>query len=66
MNDNQKFLDTAATAEYLGVSAETLKGWRSRGMGPPFRKLPNAKVSYRRADLDRFNEQHIIDPSRAA
>ena len=61
-----EYLDTAATSAYLGVSPETLKGWRSQRKGPKFRKLPNAKVTYRRTDLDAFNAACVVDPTKAA
>jgi hypothetical protein len=61
----EQYFDTAATSEYLGVSTETLKGWRSRGKGPKYRKLPNGKVTYRRTDLDAFNAACVVDPKAA-
>ena len=44
-----KYLDSAAAADRIGVSARTLEKWRSAGEGPPFLKL-GRRVTYRPAD----------------
>ena len=59
-------LNTPAAAEYMGVPEQTLKAWRSRGKGPPYRKFPNGKVAYRHQDLDKFSEAHVVVPGEAA
>jgi Helix-turn-helix domain len=53
-------LDTQQAAEYLGVSFDTLCGWRVKGVGPRFVKLMSggsrAPIRYRVVDLDEFIE----------
>jgi hypothetical protein len=53
-------LDTQQAAEYLGVSFDTLCGWRVKGVGPRFVKLASggsrAPIRYRVQDLDAFIE----------
>lgn len=49
-------------AEYLDAPAATLRQWRYLGKGPRYVKLPNGGVRYRRADLERFIAEHIIQP----
>lgn len=50
---SRRMLDTKASAEYLGLSPNTLSRWRWSGDGPVFVKLGNA-VRYRIEDLDAF------------
>jgi hypothetical protein len=47
--------DERFTANRLGVSVETLRTWRKRGVGPRYRKLGRC-VRYSLADLDAFVE----------
>ena len=47
--------DEYETAELLGISVKTLRGWRCRGGGPVFRKV-GASVRYADADLSEFLE----------
>jgi hypothetical protein len=58
-------LDPPQAGEYLGVSADTLKYWRHTKKGPQYRKLPNGKISYSRADLDAFIASCVVDPRAA-
>lgn len=46
-------LDTRAAADFLGVSARTLEGFRVRGGGPRFVKIGGA-VRYRLASLEKY------------
>lgn len=64
---------TAEAAEYLEIvtgvphAAATLEGWRVRppkGGGPEFRKY-SSKVTYQRADLDRFVERRLGAPMKS-
>ena len=49
-------LDTPAAADFLGVSARTLEGFRVRGGGPRFVKIGGA-VRYRLASLEEYLRQ---------
>lgn len=49
-------LDTRAAADFLGVSARTLEGFRVRGGGPRFVKI-GGSVRYRIASLEEFLRQ---------
>jgi hypothetical protein len=42
-------------AEYLRVSAHTLRGWRVSGKGPRFREH-GGRIVYATADLDRWSD----------
>jgi len=46
-------LDTRAAADFLGVSARTLEGFRVRGGGPRFVKIGGA-VRYRVTSLEEY------------
>jgi len=45
-NRNERF-----AAAYLGVHVETVRGWRKRKTGPPWRKVNGRLVRYSLADL---------------
>lgn len=45
-----KLLDTPATAEFVGMRPNTLEIWRTKGEGPPYRKVGRA-VRYVEAEV---------------
>ena len=50
-------LDGAGAAAYLGgLSAHTLRNWRTRGVGPRYLRLGD-RVVYRIADLDAYLDE---------
>ena len=51
MNDERNYLSTCEAAEYLGLSARTLRRYRVTGDGPVFHRF-GGRVRYRREDLD--------------
>jgi len=46
-------------AALLGFSVRALQGWRVKGGGPPFVKVSERAVRYRRRDLIAWAEQRI-------
>lgn len=50
-------LDTRGAADFLGVSARTLEGFRVRGGGPRFVKIGGA-VRYRLTSLEEYLQHH--------
>lgn len=46
-------------ARYLGISANTLRGWRVRKTGPAYHKSGRA-VRYSRTDLDDWNRANRV------
>ena len=48
----EPLLEAAEVAHWLGVSPETLRGWRLRRTGPPFVRLTRKVVRYRRSDVE--------------
>ena len=48
------YLHTAAAAEYLGVSQNTIRKWASRGDIPMHRNPANGYRLFKRSDLDKF------------
>ena len=65
MNDvtkrNTDLLDEHEAAVVLSKPAGTLRQWRSRGLGPTYVKL-GMSIRYRRADLERFIADNVIQP----
>ena len=64
-------LTTVEASEYFdsrgdAVPEQTLKQWRSQGRGPRYIKLPNGNVRYRADWLDKFLDEHVVEPERAA
>ena len=57
-------LSTSEVAEFLRISAGTLKCWRRRKVrsGPRFIKVHSRAVRYRVRDLERFLDSRAIDP----
>ena len=51
--DNPDRLTEGDAADYLGISAATLRNWRFRGEGPAFVRI-GAAVRYERNDLNAF------------
>lgn len=54
-------LDPPATARALGVTVDTLKAWRRKGVGPPFVRFGN-RIRYRATDLDTWLDSQTITP----
>jgi hypothetical protein len=46
----------AAAAPYVGSTEATLRTWRHQGKGPVYYKDPSGQITYRKSDLDTFNE----------
>jgi predicted DNA-binding transcriptional regulator AlpA len=44
-------------AEFLGYSKRALQNWRHRGDGPPYIRISERAVRYRRRDLIRWCEE---------
>lgn len=51
-------------AEMLGVPVGTLANWRYQGRGPAFVKV-GRHVRYRRSDVVRWIEAHVVGTRRA-
>jgi len=51
-------------ADFLGVPSGTLAQWRSERRGPPFIKLENRLVRYRRSDLEEYLAGHVVATNR--
>lgn len=60
MSEEAPILRTKAAARYLGCSHQWLIKARARGDGPPYLRLGNTIVAYRREDLDRYLEKRVI------
>lgn len=52
--------DTAC--QMLGVSSETLKAWRHRGIGPRYVRVGRC-VRYAPEDLDAWRREQTVDPA---
>ena len=59
------FLNVGQAAEYLGVSAASLRNWSDQGKVPVYR-TPGGQRRYRVTDLDKFIESWRETPVSAA
>lgn len=65
--DERRLVTADEAAKALGFSTETLKSARiHRKESNPLRDLPFVRIGrnvrYRKADLDAFIDEHVVDP----
>jgi excisionase family DNA binding protein len=73
MEGRHRLLSVSEAAEFLGVSADSLRKWSDQGMLPVYR-TPGGQRRYSPADLQRFIESmrepptgsHTTDTARRA
>ena len=51
--------NTVEAATRVGVAPQTLRVWRSQGVGPNFCKISSNRVVYREQDLESFLESKL-------
>lgn len=67
MDTNEPMETTAEVSRRLGIPAGTLKRWRFERRGPAYFKMgERGHIRYRRADIDAFIEQQMVDPQAEA
>ena len=74
-----KLLSSEAAAALLGVTRETLRAWRRRGIGPAYTRLPgghvrhgktfwhakqHGRIAYRLSDLDAYIQRQTVQAGR--
>lgn len=65
MQPAKRLLNVGEAANYLGVSAASLRSWSDRGLVPSYR-TPGGQRRYSRDDLERFIESmRVPTPSDA-
>lgn len=57
---SNRLINEHEAADYLGYSVRALQNWRHRGGGPPFIKVSNRTVRYRRRDLDAWATARLV------
>ncbi len=60
--ESDSLIDTRSAAQLLAMSEDTLKAWRTRKVGPPYRKI-NGAVRYVRSELEAYLEEVRVNPS---
>jgi hypothetical protein len=60
--DPEDRMTPAEAALYLGVTVQTLRGWRSKRCGPPFFQPTRYAIFYARADLREWLMQRRVRP----
>ena len=53
MEPSQRFFNISEAAEYLGVSAASLRKWSDQGLVPVYR-MPGGQRRYSHADIEDF------------
>jgi Helix-turn-helix domain len=56
-------LNTVQAAEWLGMSANTLRDWRSREIGPPYIVISPRCIRYAIEDLEKYVAERRRIPS---
>ena len=54
-------LDTDQLADFIHVSADTLRYWRHIGKGPKYFRMGGRKVFYRQEDIDAWLTEQYKD-----
>jgi predicted DNA-binding transcriptional regulator AlpA len=54
-----RLINETEAARFLGYSVRTLQNWRVRGGGPPYIKVSNRSIRYRRRDLIAWADAHL-------
>ena len=66
----ETLIPEADAAEYLGLTARCLQGWRYRGGGPEYVRVSARCIRYRRRDLRAFADAKVrtstSDPGHVA
>lgn len=57
-------MNITEAADYLGLSARTLYGWRLANTGPRSFRVGKWRVVYLRADLDAYLADQIVSTGR--
>jgi len=57
---SELLLTPKEAAEFLGIPLGTLAQWRSQRRGPPYIKLEERLVRYRRSDLEKYLSGHFV------
>lgn len=58
---SEVLLTPKQAAEFLGIPLGTLAQWRSQRRGPPYIKLEDRLVRYRRSDLEKYLAGHFVE-----
>jgi excisionase family DNA binding protein len=61
---SELLLTPKEAAEFLGIPLGTLAQWRSQRRGPPYIKLEDRLVRYRRSDLEEYLAGHLVETGR--
>ena len=61
VSHSRPLLSPKEAAEFLGIPSGTLAQWRSQRRGPPYIKLEERLVRYRRSDLEGYLSGHLVD-----
>ena len=61
LNNPTEYLNPKQLAAYLGLSVDVLNDWRRERRGPPFVQSSSRFVRYRRADVDAWATEHLVE-----
>lgn len=61
---SELLLTPKEAAQFLGIPLGTLAQWRSQRRGPPYIKLEERLVRYRRSDLEEYLSGHLVETSQ--
>jgi len=56
------YINDVQAAKIIGLSKQTLRNWRYKGLGPEYIKLNSRCIRYDLKSLDRYMTKHRIIP----
>jgi DNA-binding transcriptional MerR regulator len=58
----KRLLPDKIAAQELGLQVQTIRNWRSLGIGPPYIRVGTRAIRYDEDDLHRFIERGKVEP----
>lgn len=54
-----QWITTKQVSEMLGISAHTIRAWRTRGVGPDYRRM-NRSIRYDKAHVQEWHDRTLV------
>jgi len=61
-DEDIKYVDEKELSKNISVSLATLRNWRFRGQGPPYKKISRRMVRYSLKEVKEWLENHTVEP----
>jgi predicted DNA-binding transcriptional regulator AlpA len=61
-NRDQEYVNEKELSKYASIPLPTLRNWRFRGQGPPYKKLSRRMIRYSLKEVQKWMENHTVLP----